>query len=38
MGATDQLCETSQKVLGNGVPPTHGTDREQTLCDEVHSR
>ena len=24
MGATDQLSLTSQKVLANGVPSTHG--------------
>ena len=27
MVATDQLCETSQKILANWVPSTHGPER-----------
>ena len=37
MGATDQLCETSQKVLANGVPSTHGGSGAHLLF-KVQSR
>ena len=37
MGASDQLCATSQKVLANGVPSTHGTS-QPSQCRESRRR